>query len=30
VEPETAEEKRRYEQALVRREARIALGKKLG
>ena len=27
VEPETAEEKRRYEQALVRREARIALGK---
>lgn len=29
VEPETAEEKRRYEQALVRREARIALGKKL-
>ncbi|SHJ00075.1 acyl-CoA thioesterase [Fibrobacter sp. UWP2] len=30
VEPETEEEKRRYEQALVRREARIALGKKLG
>ena len=27
VEPETAEEKRRFEQALVRREARIALGK---
>ena len=27
VEPETDEEKRRYEQALVRREARIALGK---
>ena len=27
VEPETDEEKRRYEQALVRREARIELGK---
>lgn len=29
VEPESAEEKRRFEQALIRREARIALGKSL-
>ena len=30
VEPETAEEKRRFDQALIRREARIELGKNLG
>ena len=30
VEPETAEEKRRFNQALIRREARIELGKNLG
>ena len=29
VEPETAEEKRRFDQALIRREARIALADKL-
>lgn len=30
VQPETDDERRRYDEALVRREARIALGKKLG
>jgi hypothetical protein len=29
VEPDSDEARRRYEQALVRREARIELGKKL-